>query len=498
MRIFTASQIQEWDKYTIDNEPISSINLMERASKAFVNAFVDEVSTDKTIAVFAGPGNNGGDGLAIARLLTEQGYSVTVYVAAFTTNFSNDFLENEKRLKKYLTLHYIKEVDDLQELKQDVIIEAIFGTGINREVEGVPAAIIKHINEADKMVYAVDVPSGMSCDKSLTKGAVIKAGKTFTFQIPKLTFFFPENEHVIGDWKVLDIGLHPTYKEITASNYHYTSAEWIKSTLMSRKKFAHKGSFGHALLMAGSFGKMGAAILASKACLRTGVGLLTTYLPSCGYQIMQQAIPEVMTLVDVQQDFITGVPKLSEYNAIGIGPGIGSERNTMRALEKLLSEENLPSLVIDADGLNILAQKKELLGRLPEKTVLTPHPGEFRRLVGEWVNDKDRLERQKTLAIDYNLIVVLKGANSSIALPNGEIYFNCTGNPGMATAGSGDVLTGIILSLLAQNYEPEKAAILGVYLHGYAGDEATKKLSQPSMIASDLIAHISDFYLAFA
>ncbi|KAA0993918.1 NAD(P)H-hydrate dehydratase [Dyadobacter aurulentus] len=488
MKILTAAQIRSIDQYTIQNEPISSIDLMERASNAFVNWFRNQFVNTRPVCVFCGKGNNGGDGLAIARLLNQLSYDVKVIIADYTANESQDFSQNLNRLQAHLKPATIHSDDQFPALAPNVvIIDALLGSGLSRPVEGLLAAIIQKINELPNRVVAVDIASGLFMDKANSKNdPIIKPDHTVTFQLPKLPFLLPQNARYAGDWHIVDIGLSEKYIQELHTPYHFTDRTRAEKIIKPRDKFSHKGTFGHALLLAGSFGKMGAAILAGRACLRSGVGLLTMHVPVCGYEIVQISAPEAMASIDKNDQHVSQFPELGSYSAVGVGPGVGQEPVTIAMLEELLDQVKVP-LIIDADALNILSIHRHLLDKLPPNTILTPHPKEFQRLAGESSDEYERLELAREFAGKYQVIICLKGANTAVILPNGEVHFNSTGNPGMATGGTGDVLTGIITGLLAQKYSPAEAAILGVYQHGIAGDRAAAKKGQIAMIASDLV-----------
>jgi ADP-dependent NAD(P)H-hydrate dehydratase / NAD(P)H-hydrate epimerase len=453
--ILTAEQIRAWDAYTIANEPISGEGLMERASNAFVNWFVTKFDAKEKIGIVCGKGNNGGDGIVIGRLLSERKYNVRT----------------------------LKAEDNLDLSSFTVIIDAIFGSGLSRPAD---SEAIRVINQSKAIKVSVDVPSGLRMDAH-SEGDIVKADYTITFQMPKLAFMFPENADYVGEWKVVDIGLSPSFK--TDSKMFYIDE--VHSLIHPRKKFSHKGDYGRALLIAGSFGKMGACVLASRAALRSGAGLLTVHVPKCGYTIIQSSVPEAMASVDTHEDYFSDVDT-SNYDVIGIGPGIGVTASTVSGLRKALQPDK--PMVIDADALNILSGSRELMHLIPEGSILTPHPGEFRRLVGDWKNDFERLELQKSLSAQTKCVVILKGAHTSIASPNGEVYFNSTGNPGMAKGGSGDVLTGVLTGLLSQKYPALEAAIIGVYIHGLAGDLAAGKLGQNALLAGDLVEFLGQSF----
>lgn len=486
MKILSIAQIQQADEYTIIHEPISSIHLMERAANAFTQSFLNDFpDKNSTKIIFCGPGNNGGDGLAIARILMHQGHTVEVF-AISSEHYSKDFLENAKQLN---AIHFIDSDTDFPKInKNDIIIDAIFGSGLNKALDGIYKLVVNFMNTHSNNVIAVDIPSGMFADKH-SSSLVIKASKTYTFQFPKLAFMFPENEKYVGDFKKLNIGLHPQFVQEINTPYHFILQDDARLLLKTRPKFSHKGTYGHALLVAGSKGKIGAAVLASKAVLRSGAGLLSVHIPECGYGTIQTSIPEAMCSTDKNPNFISQIPEYKNITAIGIGPGLGTAAETVNALHTFLQQNKCP-LVLDADAINILALHPDLLKLLPANTILTPHPKEFERLVGEWKTDFERLEKQLDFSNNYNCIVVLKGAHTSITDAEGQVWFNSSGNSGMATGGSGDVLTGIILGLLAQGYQPKHAAVLGVFLHGLSGDLALESQSEESLMATDIIENM--------
>lgn len=495
MKILTAEEIREADAYTIENEPVRSIDLMERTAKACVSRILAAPTLKgvKAVSIFCGLGNNGGDGLAIARLLAAKKIKAGVFIIRYSDKCSEDFLVNEKRLKKIkaVKIQNISSAVQLAtcNLQPDTLcIDALFGSGLNKPIEGLAAEAIRLINRSGCPVVSIDIPSGLFADvhSHVHDAAIVRANFTLTFQCPKLAFMFPENGPFVGDVSVLDIGLDEKFiASLPSENYFVRNME-ARFLLMKRSKFSHKGAFGHALIVAGSYGKMGACVLASKACLTTGAGLVTVHIPKCGYGILQTANPEVMVETDSDEGMVSDNIRIEKYNAIGIGPGIGTEKETQSALKVLIQNAKIP-LVLDADALNILAENKTWISFLPPNSVLTPHPGEFKRLAGQAGNDFERLQMQKDFSVKHGVYLVLKGAHTCISCPDGEVYFNSTGNPGMATAGSGDVLTGIITGLLAQGYDPKKASVLGIYLHGLSGDISAQHLSEEALLARNLI-----------
>lgn len=500
MKLFTTKQIAALDKYTIENEPISDIDLMERASLQITNWLVQKFSTERKLLFFAGPGNNGGDALAIARQMADLDFACEVYLVDLGRELKGSSAINRHRLElqQKVKISTIKTINDFPELSEtDIILDGLFGSGLTRTLEDLAAEIVQKINDGQNKVISIDIPSGLMGEDNSENNTenIIQADFTLTFQFPKISFLFAENEKFVGKWEVLPIRLHPDGISKTKTSYFFIEKEDVKPFFQKRSKFGHKGTYGHALLIAGSFGKMGAAVLASKSCLRSGIGLLSTQIPHLGYPIIQTAVPEAMASVDQHDYTFTEFPDLSQFSAIGVGPGIGQKSNTKKALSELLEKSQVP-LVIDADALNILAENKTWLKKLPENSILTPHPGEFKRLVGTFSNSYENIQKQLEFSNRYKVIVVLKGAFTSISTPDGKLYFNSTGNPGMATAGSGDVLTGIILGLLTQGISPEKAAIAGVFVHGLAGDLAAKEKSEISLVAGDIIEFLGKAFLS--
>lgn len=501
MKILTATQIRQADAYTIQHEPIASIDLMERASNAFTHWFTAQypAENDRPIAVICGQGNNGGDGLAIARLLAQAQYKVSVFVLNIFTEQTPDFKTNLQRLQQLpeVLVRNITSADELPIFgEEEIIIDAILGSGLTRPLEGVLLEVVNHINECHNTVVAVDIPTGVMADDT-TIGESIHAQFTFSFEMPHLSFFFPENYHRVGDFTYASIGLNRQFIESLDSPYYYVDKKMVRSFLKKRQKFAHKGIFGHALLVAGSYGKMGAAILATKACLRAGVGLATVHIPTCGYDVMQTAVPEAMVSLDEDPYIFTRVYEIHKYTVLAMGCGLSTKNKTRNALCYVLKNVDKPT-ILDADALNILAQSPDWLEYIPQGSILTPHLKEFERLFGKIDSDFERNALQRQKAQELGVYILLKGANSCIATPTGECYFNSTGNPGMGTAGSGDVLTGILAGLLAQEYTPLETCLLGAYLHGLAGDLAAEELSQESLMAGDILDYLGKAFLDLA
>ncbi|MCO5240404.1 MAG: NAD(P)H-hydrate dehydratase [Chitinophagaceae bacterium] len=491
MKLFTAAQIKAWDQYTVQHEPVNSAELMERAATSCCQWMAANIPSHKQIVIFCGPGNNGGDGLAIARMLIQKGYRVQIYLSGNNTTRSGDFLINLERLQAITNRIELLEEESLFPVirSSDIVIDALFGYGLNRPLEGLSQQLVHHINSSGVPVIAIDMPSGLFTDKSSKGGTVIHAVHTLTFQVLKPAFLLAENAAYTGNIEVMDIGLHPGYYNETPADYELLDEAHIRTFIQPRKRFSHKGTYGNAALIAGSYGMMGAAVLSARAGMRSGAGKLTCYIPSCGYPVLQTAVPEVMCVTDPHEKYHTSLTLQHNYDAYAIGPGLGQYESGTTVLKTLLSKKP-ERLIIDADGLNILSDTPQLFAALPPNTILTPHPKEFEKLFGPSVNDFERLELARQKAKALHIYIVLKGHYSFIATPGGKGYFSPTGNPGMATAGSGDVLTGILLGLYAQNGNTEQVVLTGVYLHGLAGDIAARIQSEEALLAGDIIEYI--------
>lgn len=491
MKILTHNQFKEADAFTMANEPISSIDLMERAAYALTEAIARRWGRDHRIVVFAGPGNNGGDALAVARMLFQRNYDVEIFLFNVTGSLSEECVINIERLKQ-VGFNKYNEISNTftppQLTAQDIVIDGLFGVGLNKALSGGFAAVVKYINASSSTVVSIDMPSGLMCeDNTLNiRTNIIRADLTLTIQYPKLAFFFAENEDIIGEVEVIDIQLKEEYLKDADTPFFITEEEEIRKMLKPRRKFAHKGSFGHALLIAGSYGMAGAAILAAKGCLKSGVGLLTVHSPIRNIPLLQTTVPEAIVQSDLHEDFFVEPADLDNFQAIGIGPGIGQEEDTALAMLDQIKGCYLP-LVLDADALNNFSTHRTWLNKIPKRSILTPHIKELERIIGKCTDSFERLTKTKELANYLQSFIIIKGAWSIVVTPEGNCYLNPTGNPGMATAGSGDVLTGILTSLLAQGYGREDACRLAVYVHGLAGDIAAEKVGAISMTAQDII-----------
>ncbi|OYP68270.1 NAD(P)H-hydrate dehydratase [Prevotella sp. P2-180] len=492
MKIFTSAQIHELDKYTIDHEPIKSIDLMERAAIQLTDSIVAEWDKDMKVVVFAGPGNNGGDALAVARMLAVRGYNVSTWLFNTSGRLSDDCKKNRDRLKdvkQAASFVVVTEEFDPPTLDaQTLVVDGLFGSGLNKPLTGGFASLVKYVNTSPAKVVSIDIPSGLMTESNEynVKSNIMKADVTLTLQQPKLSFLFPENQQFIGHVEVLDIGISQEGIDKTDAQFYILEKSDITPCLKRRDPFAHKGSMGHALLVAGSRGMAGAAMLAAKACLRTGVGKVTVHTPACNTLPLQIGVPEVVLDVDSDTNVVSEAVDTDCFKAMGIGPGLGTNENTAIAVIGQMRRAQCP-IVVDADALNILAAHKAWLQQIPVGAILTPHIGEFDRLEGVSTDSYERLSKAMLLAERQHAYIVLKGHYTAIITPGGRVLFSPTGNPGMATAGSGDVLTGIITALLARGYTQGEACAIGTYLHGLAGDIAARSLGEESLIASDII-----------
>ncbi len=496
MKIFSAAQIRACDQYTVHASGISSADLMERAATACTEQIIKDYPRDSIFIVLCGMGNNGGDGLVIARLLHQYGFAVKVFVLKHAGEFSADCYLNLQRFQQ-MAPDYINLLQPgafITDVPANIIlIDAILGTGLNRDAEGWLAEFINHINQLPNEKIAIDIPSGLNADNiSNGEPSIIKAEKTLSFQFYKRSFLHPESGRYAGKIIILDIGLSKTFIDATHTNYHLLERHTVATLLRPDDEFAHKGSYGTAMIIGGSYGMMGAALLSTKAAARSGAGKVKAYIPECGYNIMQNGIPEALCEVNGEK-LIQKIPVPENINGIGIGPGLGQEPVTGRAFASFLEHCKQP-IVVDADALNFISKQPELLGKLPANSILTPHPKEFERIFGSTANTMMMVEQARFQSMRYNIYIILKGRYTTVVTPEGACYYNPTGNPGMATGGSGDVLTGILTSLMAQGYDAESAALIGVYVHGLAGDIALKNASREAMIAGDIIDNLGEAF----
>ena len=494
MKIFTSAQIHELDKFTIENEPIKSIDLMERSAKAITQAITEVWGNQTPVIIFAGPGNNGGDALAVGRLLCDKGYEVTVYLFNIYGKLSDDCATNKKRLAEKRSKALIEVTQEFEPPHLEVgtlVVDGLFGSGLNKPLAGGFSSLVKYINASPAQVVSIDMPSGLMTEDNTynVRANIIRADLTLTLQQPKLSFLFPENQQFIGRLKVLDIRLSKEGIEKIDANYTLIEENDIRSRLLHRDPFAHKGKMGNALIIAGSYGMGGASVLATKACLRAGAGKVTTHTPKRNSLLLQISAPEAIIQFDREETIFSEAVDTEDFNAVGIGPGLGTSEQTAIAIIAQLRRTQCP-IVADADAINILANHRAWVQQLPKDIIMTPHPKEFDRLEGPSTDSYERLMKARDLAQRLQAYILLKGHHTSLCLPDGHIMFNSTGNAGMATAGSGDVLTGIITGLLARGYKHLDACVVGMYLHGLAGDIAAKELGVESVIAGDLIQYL--------
>ena len=478
MKIFTSAQIRELDKYTIDHEPIKSIDLMERAAKAITQAITSVWSRTTPMVVFAGPGNNGGDALAVTRMLLDQGYDVQAFLFNISGHLSEDCAANRARLvdKKVKSFVEVTQEFDPPHLREEmVVIDGLFGSGLNKPLAGGFASLVKYINSSPAKVVSIDVPSGLMTEDNSTnvRANIIRADLTLTLGQKKLSFLFSENQQLIGQVKVLDIRLSQEGIDKIDADYAIAEENDIRPLLLKRNPYAHKGNMGNALIIAGSYGMAGASVLATKACFRSGAGKVT----------------EAIIQFDRDETIFSEAVDTEDFDALGIGPGLGTSEQTAIALITQIRGAQCP-IVADADAINILANHRAWLQQMPKGIIFTPHPKELERLEGHSNDSYEKLSKARNLAERVQGYVILKGHHSALCLPNGHVIFNSTGNAGMATAGSGDVLTGILTGLLARGYKQQDACLIGMYLHGLAGDIAARELGQESLMAGDIIHYL--------
>lgn len=501
MKIFTALQIRELDKYTIEHEPVASIDLMERAAEALTAAIIEEYGQKNKFVVLAGHGNNGGDALAVARMLLHRGHDVSTFLFNIGGHLSDDCAANKKRLMEECPTANFSEITvnfDPPKLDDDtVVVDGLFGTGLKKPLSGGFAALVKYINHSMGTVISIDIPSGLMPEDNTynIKDNIVKADVTLTLQQRKLSMMFAENSKYVGRLRILDIGLSPEYIANTDSLYTTIDEKAVAAKMLQRSEFAHKGEMGNALLVAGSYGMAGAAVLAARACMRGGVGKTTVLTARDNRTILQTAVPEAILRLDEDKERITESVDADAYDAMGIGPGLGTDEDTAIAMISQLQRTTCPT-VVDADALNILATHNAWLQQLPEGLILTPHPKELDRLMGATAaSDYDRLTNARELAERLEAFVLLKGHHTALCSPDGRVVFNTSGNAGMATAGSGDVLTGLLTALLARGYERYDACLTAMCLHGIAGDIAAQAVGEESLIASDIVDNLPKAFM---
>lgn len=492
MKLFTNDDIRAIERHTLSSEAITARTLVERVADAAATEIAAHWRPTKRTVVFAGPGNNGADAIATAMRLMERGFSPIIYLF----NIGGKSIKNEcvyfrNMLRSEFPtsdFHEIIDTFNTPELgPNDLVIDGLFGSGLREQLTGGFMALVRYINESDARVVSLDIPSGMfsGWDRQVSSRNIINAYMTLAVQYPHIAFFLPETARLVGRWKVLDIGLSQEAAENRKTNFHLVEESEIKKLLKQRDPFCSKTDFGSALLIAGRYGMVGASVLAARGAIRSGVGKVTLFGPQCAYQIAQTAVPEAMFEADENQLMISNINPGRTFSAYGIGCGIGTSDTTLAALETFIKQSNTP-LVIDADALNCIAKRPDILNHLPLLSVLTPHDNEFDRLFGEHTSHEARIKKALEASKYYNILILLKGHRTVLIRPDGKIYFNSSGCPAMATPGSGDVLTGVLTSFIAQGYKPEVASIIAAYIHGRAGELAAKTQGEYGVTASDI------------
>jgi len=493
--IYPASIIRLWDEYTMLYEPITSVDLMERAAMACTGWITENIKADIPIAIVCGNGNNGGDAFVIARHLFHSNFKVSIYINDVAKRSTDNAINFERLLNQcYAEIIIIPADCTFHFPENTLIVDGIFGTGLTRKVDGFWENVIRAINKSECKVISIDLPSGLHSGpgKELPSvtDSIVKADITLTFQTPKLSMLISGWGQFCGLLEILNIGLHSNFIDSNPTNHFFITKADIQQRFIKREKFSHKGTYGHAFIIAGHNEKCGAAILSSKACIKSGAGRVSLHSGLDCISAVNTSVPEVMIERTIFEKL-----DLTNYSSIGIGPGIGTDIKKAQMLAYLMENAKCP-LLLDADAISILAQSENTF-KLPANTILTPHPKEFDRLVGLSSNAFDRLNKANDFAKEKNVILVLKGAYTAICSPDGNIYFNSTGNQGMATAGSGDVLTGMITAFLAQGHQPMDSAILGVYCHGKSGDFAANRKSMTGLLASDIIDNLDLVFSEF-
>ena len=492
MKILSAEQTQKTDAYTIQHEPISGIDLMERASRQLYFWFHENVSRDLPIYIFCGKGNNGGDGVALSRMLLNAGWDVVTAIVQHSKNSSQDFTTNLQRLKKMSSkIVEVNRLDDIPALPDEaVVVDAILGSGLNQPLRGLIADVVAKLNDGYNAIISIDIPTGLFSNENSNNqlDKVLDANVTLTFQAPFLSFMFPETGRLVGQFEVVDIGLNAEFMEQLESPFFYLTEKAIRHRFKQKQKFTHKGINGHVVYGGGSLGKMGAIVLASKAGLRAGAGLVSAVIPEESMAILQQSAPEAMA--ESMQTH-----KVDSNKVYGLGPGLGTSKESEQWLLDTLKQLKTP-VVLDADALNILS-KTQTWNEVPKNSILTPHLGELARMVGKQKSGEGYLKAAQEFSKQHSLIVVVKGPHTAIVSAEGQVWFNSTGNQGMATGGSGDVLLGIVTSFLGQGYAPLEAAQLGVYFQGKAADLAAEKNGKHGLIAKDIIKYLPQAIKSF-
>ena len=496
MKLFTNDEIRAIERYTIEQEGVSLAELIERVAEGVTDEVCARWRSDKPTIIFAGPGNNGADALATGRLLCHHGFRPEIYLFNIGGNkLSADCAAQRDRLlaehPDVMFTEVTKSFNMPQLHANYLVIDGLFGSGLNEELKGGFKVLVQNVNDEKATVVSIDLPSGMFGDWNphIVNRDTVHATLTLAIQFPRLCFFIPDNAELIGEWKVIDIGLSEQAISQSPVNFCLVEKRDVRHRLHHRKEFCSKADFGSAILYAGSYGMMGAAVLSASGALRAGLGKLTVCAPKCGYTILQTSVPEAMYHYNRGEMNIVDIRPERSFSAIGVGPGIGTHELTVMALEDFLASINQP-VVLDADALNCIAIKPSMLNTIPVLSVLTPHAGEFDRMFGPQTSGEARLRTAIEKAKYYNIFIILKGHYTAIVRPDGKVYFNSSGTPALATPGSGDVLTGILLAMLAQGYPAELASIIAVYIHGLAGELAASEHGEYGVLAGDIAANV--------
>ncbi|MDE7410843.1 MAG: NAD(P)H-hydrate dehydratase [Paramuribaculum sp.] len=496
MKLFSIEDIKAIERATLQQEGVTFHSLVMQMAASAATEIASRWRPSIRTIIFAGHESCGAVGLALAGMLMERGFNPSIYLFNIGMRSINEECKRCRDLlrSKFPDAALIEVVDkvNLPELKSDdLVIDALFGSELREPLVGGFTSLVRYINDAGATVVSIDVPSGMLGDwnHGVLPRDTVQASLTLSRQFPRLPFFFSELAERVGEWKVIDAGMNGEASANRVSAYYLIEKDEVRSLLRKRNAFSSKADYGTALLAAGSYGMTGAAVLACNGALRAGAGKVIVRSPRCSVNVLQAAVPEAMVNADDAERNIMDFRVNVKYTAMGVGPGIGVNESTIDALELLLKHTTHP-LVLDADALNCIAQRPALLSHIPMLSVLTPHSGEFDRLFGEHSSSESRLLKAVDVSRRYRLLILLKGHYTTLVRPDGKIYINSSGTPGMATPGSGDVLTGVITSLMAQGYKPEVAALIGAFVHGKAGELAVERHGEYGVLASDIAANI--------
>lgn len=495
MNIFSNEDLKNIYAHTIKEERVSTMELINRVARGVSSEITNRWNPDTPVVVFAGPGNNGADALAVAVKLIENGFNPEIYLFNIGGNcLSEDCKRIRDRMTEVPEINFTEIVQTFNMPQLGVnhlVIDGLFGTGLNAPLEGGFRMLVQRINDSGASVVSIDIPSGLFTDNNEGQifRDIIHADLTLAVQSPHRCFFNPYTAELVGEWKTVDIGLSKKAMSSVDLEFYLVEEKDARRHLHKRNPFCSKADLGNIAIVAGSYGMMGAAMLATRGALRSGVGKVTAITPRCGFGIMQQGVPEALFQSDHHDVIITNVVLKNNYDAVAIGPGIGTHDMTVDAVERFIAAAKRP-IVVDADALNCIAQRPSMLYNLPVLSILTPHEGEFDRLFGTQKSHEARIAKAREMAASYQIFIILKGRYTAIVRPDRKVFINSSGTPAMATAGSGDVLTGIIAGLLGQGYQPQFASVLGVYIHGLAGEIAEKQCGLYGTTAGDIARNV--------